>query len=161
MPASSYQMEWLLHRLRRWMGYPVTGPQGAGDRLSVSGASRAKGHGLQPPPRRRGEAVRDAHLRPPPVEDELERRAGSFMRPPYPQPPLASKVPLLRPPRWEDAEAQTGEADASTPGAENAHAVEDAAAAAQSEGPDAPAQTPPGEDPPARQWQARLGNDRQ
>lgn len=89
MPLSSYQVQWLITRLRRMTG----GPQGGatnGDRsvkveLTGQAAEWARESRPPPPPPPR-EALwpadmADATERAPAVRFEMERRAGSFMRP--------------------------------------------------------------------------------
>ena len=97
MEVSTYQMERLLRRLTRWVHWPARRTQSGEDRYSPSGEVRERSQ-AKPPPRLRptASAAPEPTPRPPVVAEELERRAGSFMKPPYPQPPRPSHVPRLR-----------------------------------------------------------------
>jgi hypothetical protein len=107
MAHSSYQVERLLDRLRRardWLPWPTYRRWGAADSVRVSAAAeRAVQEAAQAPaalvvatPRPPSlAAVRDARRFAPVVEEERERRAGSFMRPPYPDEPPPPHIPRL------------------------------------------------------------------
>jgi len=77
MSLSTYQLERFLDRLRRFRGW-----------LAHPGESRLT--------RPRVDRVREDKTYPPQVENERERRAGSFMNPPYPHPPNSPRIPKLR-----------------------------------------------------------------
>jgi hypothetical protein len=106
MTPSSYQVERLLEHLRRlgdWLAWPAFPRVGGGDpvRMSRAGVRAAREAEPVPPAARRGPrppslaAVRDAQRYAPVVEAERERRAGSFMRPPYPDEPPPTRIPKL------------------------------------------------------------------
>ena len=97
MRYSSYQMERLLDRLRTlsdWLSGPSYKRWRGSDSVRISRAARASS---QPPSRNAARAgpmqgsaaatVGDDRRFVPVVEAERERRAGSFMRPPYPDEP--------------------------------------------------------------------------
>lgn len=89
---SSYQMERLLDRLRRlrdWLPWPAGRRWAGADPVRLSAAARERAAPAAPPGGPPSvEAVRDRTAYPPRVEAERERRAGSFMEPPYPDEPL-------------------------------------------------------------------------
>ncbi len=110
MPISSYQVEWLIHQRRRWRGlvrmveerlFPPHDPV----ELSPRGAEQAQAEAAPPPRARRAPARAQGEVwpidlanvtqYPSAVDYELERRAGSFMRPkvaPHPAPPTIPKI---------------------------------------------------------------------
>ena len=100
MEVSTYQMERLLQRLSRWVHWPARRTNNGEDRYSPSGEAHDRRQ-TKPLPRLRPSvsAAPEPPPRPPLVAEELERRAGSFMKPPYPQPPKPSHVPRLRKPK--------------------------------------------------------------
>ncbi len=97
MRYSSYQIERLLERLRQWLGQPA--PRRWHDPVRVSRRGATAAARLErtepPPPLASLAAVRDRQRRPPAVEYEQERRAGSFLEPPYPETP-APPIPRAR-----------------------------------------------------------------
>jgi hypothetical protein len=116
MAFSSYQMERLLDRLRRWRGWFDGTLRGAPllperVRLTPAALERAGARGGAGPAssaRADGPGVAGGDLLrrvgeqepyPPEVEAERERRAGSFMNPPYPESGRASSIPRLAPGR--------------------------------------------------------------
>lgn len=115
MGTSSFQIERLIDRLRRlgrWLGWPAPGPRAESDPVQAGTAARTAarlralreeltGRGGRPPQPSLN-AVREDERYPPRTESERERRAGSFMRPPYtpePAPPIpkAPAKPVRRP----------------------------------------------------------------
>ncbi len=111
VPISGYQVEWLINQRRRWLGLVrmvERGWRSLGDRveLSIEGSEQARRLPGRPPrlvkvPRSRTGDVGPADLaeresRGPVVDYELERRAGSFLRPPYPSFPSPAKIPRVR-----------------------------------------------------------------
>lgn len=107
MAYSSYQVERVIERLRQlrdWLPWPAHRRWRGEDPVRVSAAARRaadaareeRGAGPVPPPA--VEAVRERHRYPPAVERERERRAGSFMEPPYPDEPLP---PIPRRGHWQ------------------------------------------------------------
>jgi hypothetical protein len=104
MAHSSYQVERLIDRLRRlsdWLTWPAYRRWRGEDPVRVSRAAREAAPPSAPP---RAEwpslaAVRDWRRYPPQVEAERERRAGTFMRPPYV--PFTEEAPAPRIPRLE------------------------------------------------------------
>lgn len=102
MPVSSYQVERLLDRLRRlggWVPWPAYRRWRGADPVRLSRAAHAAQPepepALAPGPVPPLAAVRDGRRYPPVVEQERERRAGSFMEPPYPDPPPPGHIPKL------------------------------------------------------------------
>ncbi len=105
MIYSSYQVERLIDRLRRvsdWLPWPAYGRWRGADRVRIrraaAEAERAARGGAAAPapgPVPSVAAVRAARLYPPLVEEEQERRAGSFMHPPYPDPPPGPHIPRM------------------------------------------------------------------
>jgi hypothetical protein len=112
MPVSSYQVERLLDRLRRlggWATWPAYRRWRGADPVRLSRAAHAAQPEptpdpplaprpvppLAPRPVPPLAAVRDGRRYPPVVEQERERRAGSFMEPPYPDPPPPGHIPKL------------------------------------------------------------------
>ncbi len=107
MPISSYQVEWLIHQRRRWRGLLRMVERtlfAAPDPVELSPEGREQAVDL-PAPQPRGAAgadiwpadLADRHPYPEPVAHELERRAGSFMRPKVlPHPPRPG-IPRVRP----------------------------------------------------------------
>lgn len=103
MTASSYQVERLLERLRQareWLPWPAYRRWSGQDPVHMSPAAeeavaRMPSHppGAGRPPSLA--SVRDGRRYAPVVEEERERRAGSFMAPPYPEPPLPGRIPKL------------------------------------------------------------------
>ena len=119
MSASGYQVEWLIHQRRRWRGlvrmveerlFPPHDPV----ELSRLGSEQAHAHAAPPPrakevpARAEGEVwpadLADPTQYPPAVDYELERRAGSFMRPKYPPGPAPSNIPKIRRKEAEEGE---------------------------------------------------------
>lgn len=97
MTTSGYQVQRLIARLRDWLGAEQSAQPAPPDPVRLSGAGRreaASGGGRPPSAVRSG--LWEQQERPPAVERERERRAGSFMRPPYPDPPSPSHIPKLR-----------------------------------------------------------------
>ncbi|HKI99374.1 MAG TPA: hypothetical protein VKB51_12955 [bacterium] len=106
MIYSSYQVERLLERLRRargWLPWPAYQRWGGMDPVRMSRAAAQAGRDAEAagpvavPPLRPPAlaAVRDARRFAPLVEAERERRAGSFMRPPYPDESPAPHIPKI------------------------------------------------------------------
>jgi len=107
MGYSSFQMERLLARVRRatgWLNWPAHRRWEGADRVQVSREAEAQAAAVAAENARAAEAqalptqavpgdVRDRTTRPALVEQERERRAGSFMEPPYPAEPPADRVP--------------------------------------------------------------------
>ena len=108
MPISSYQVEWLIHQRRRWRGLKQMVARAlfaSPDKVELSQQGREQSGEARPAqdrPRNGAdlwpEDLADRHVYPPPVAHELERRAGSFMKPKYvPQPPAKiPRVPLRK-----------------------------------------------------------------
>lgn len=104
MAATSYQMERLLDRLRRlrgWFAGSAHRPSARADPVQVTPLAWKRARAVAGPPagrpRQGGIAgVAEPGRYPPLVEAERERRAGSFMRPPYPDQPPASHIPRLQ-----------------------------------------------------------------
>lgn len=102
MTASSYQMERLLDRLRRvreWLPRPAYRRWGGMDPVRTSPAAEEAAEAVHPsaPAAPRAPslaAVREGRRYAPAVEEERERRAGSFMEPP-PEAPLPRPIPKL------------------------------------------------------------------
>jgi hypothetical protein len=123
MLYSSYQVERLLEHLRRfsrWLAWPAHKPWNGGDPVHVSRAAHPSDRDEQAAPAGRPagalppmlDTVRDARRFAPVVEQERERRAGSFMQPPYPDEPPASHVPKAGPRPTPRRRARTvGEGD--------------------------------------------------
>lgn len=109
MGFSSYQIERVIERLRRWRGwitearyvFPLVP-----DRLRVSGEGAEKAKSADPRPRAPNlpsvAKVVEGEGYPPRVEEERERRAGSFLNPPNRGSPLPL-IPKLQ--RSEEEEA--------------------------------------------------------
>jgi hypothetical protein len=107
MSYSSYQMQRLLERLRilsEWLNGPVYRRWRGEDPVRVSRAGRqsAQAAGSGGPPASSAAApglaaVRDPRRLQPLVEEERERRAGSFMQPPYPDEPPPAHIPKAGP----------------------------------------------------------------
>lgn len=104
MNASSYQIERLLRRLQAWLGGPERGASVAPERVVLTPEARAQAQpgeepaGPAPGPEEAPVSpadLADRRAHPPVVEEELERRAGTFMEPPYPETPPGSRVPKL------------------------------------------------------------------
>lgn len=90
MAVSTYQLARLLAQFRRWRG--VERRAAVVDTVTLTDTPRPPAG--QPVRRRTVEIIDDApHA--PVVAEELERRAGSFMNPTYPDPPPPSHIPKL------------------------------------------------------------------
>ena len=115
MPISSYQVEWLIHQRRRWRGLVKmveralsAAPENT--ELSTEGRKQAveqrSSNSAGPEPGKVWPAdLADRRVYPQPVAYELERRAGSFMRPrfmPSNPPPPIPRVDLWDAQRQED-----------------------------------------------------------
>lgn len=103
MAFSSYQIERLISRLRRWIAGPFPGRShapdpvrttpgvgrggGADDPLSSRRPGAGRGGGLK--------AIAETRQYGAVVEAERERRAGSFMDPPYPESPEQIGIPRI------------------------------------------------------------------
>ena len=109
MNYSTYQMQRLIGRLRRmgrWLAWPAWPVDLGPDAVRASAAARAAagdtataGRAAAPPA---VGAVRAQAQHDPRVELERERRAGSFMQPPYAPDPPAPPIPKRpRQPRRE------------------------------------------------------------
>ncbi|MBI4083603.1 MAG: hypothetical protein HY423_13440 [Candidatus Lambdaproteobacteria bacterium] len=109
MSISGYQVEWLIRRLRRLRGgepWSRQRRQTAAYRMELSARAEwyAEGYAYpepsQPPsaPRLRPAAVADLRPYPLRVAQELERRAGLFMQPPFEPEPAPLPVPKVRRP---------------------------------------------------------------
>ena len=102
MTLSSYQIERLLQRLKRVIGWPSASVPSERDRVQVSRVTRqhlkTRGgpQGQASKVARVGGGLREQSKRHPVIEAERERRAGSFMEPPYPQEPPPNRIPRLR-----------------------------------------------------------------
>lgn len=122
MSFSSYQVEQLISRFKRWLAGPFPKRVHNADRVSLTPAAGEESGGSA---RHRGgagagrlsvvRAIAEKRPFPPGVEAERERRAGSFMHPPYPESPEEIgilPIPKLRrkaPPG--DGRAYRGDAD--------------------------------------------------
>jgi hypothetical protein len=93
MPVSTYQLARLLAQFRQWRG--VVRHPAAVDTVTLTDAPHPP---TGPPVRRRTVEIIDDAPHAPVVAEELERRAGSFMNPAYPDPPPPSHIPKLL--RW-------------------------------------------------------------
>lgn len=106
MIYSSYQVERLIDRLRRlsdWLPWPAYRRWRGAERVRIrrvaaeaAEAARGVRAGAAPPaagPPPSVAAVRAGRRYPPLVEEERERRAGSFMRPPYPDASPSPHIP--------------------------------------------------------------------
>ncbi len=107
MTVSSYQVELLVRRFRRWMDWaagPLPAPPDQEEAVELSDTGRAWAQESSTVTPRQGSGpdvsnpalVADRRVRAPAVEAELERRAGSFLRPPLPNPPEHNPIPRLR-----------------------------------------------------------------
>lgn len=105
MAISSYQVEWLLTRLRRLHQAAPIRPAGAPHgpelvELTEQGADRSRQRDAPPRPRPRSDIwpadMADTTARPPAVRFELERRAGSFMRPKFAPSPPRLPIPKMK-----------------------------------------------------------------
>jgi len=103
MGVSSYQMERVLSRLAEWFHWPGVRSPSEGAPLNVSPEARDYAQKLQREQKARGARTRaqapssaERKDLPPVVTEEIERRAGSFMKPPFPSSPRPSHVPRLR-----------------------------------------------------------------
>jgi hypothetical protein len=107
MAISGYQVEWLIRRLRRRRGgepWSRQRRQAAAYRMELSERAERVAAGYpypQPPPppfalRLRPAAVADPGHYPLRVVQELERRAGLFMEPPFEPEPAPLPVPKVR-----------------------------------------------------------------
>ena len=91
MAFSSYQIERLIRRLRRWIAGPFPGRAHAPDPVRTTPGSAREAPTLPPPSgggAGRGgglKAIAESRQYGTVVEAERERRAGSFMDPPYPE----------------------------------------------------------------------------
>lgn len=114
MPISSYQVEWLINQRRRWRGLVQMVERrwhSLADKveLSAEGSEGSREDATMPPRLVKVSLSREGGLWPVDLADrrsygeavdyELERRAGSFMRPkypPYPSPVTFFKVKHTR-----------------------------------------------------------------
>ncbi|MDH4248756.1 MAG: hypothetical protein OEW39_13175 [Deltaproteobacteria bacterium] len=97
MLVSSFQMERVLHRLARWIGWPRGSAPRGGDPVTKSAGVLLRAPGKIPPRLKHGPITpKRMGGRHPAVLEEVERRAGSFMEPPYPPSPRPSHVPRLK-----------------------------------------------------------------
>ena len=123
MAFSSYQIERLIDRLRRWItgpfpessrnSDPVRFTQGGTEQGRISDRATVSHTGRSQSVRRSGvRAIAEGNPYPPLVEEERERRAGSFMTPPYPENPPPSHIPKLhREERSSSGDGFQGEGD--------------------------------------------------
>lgn len=105
MPSSSFQVEWLLTRLRQWQGKTDMVRRGQNSEkveLTAEGFQKALEHAqARPalPPENRPEVwpldLADKTPYPSLVHLELERRAVSFMDPPPLEQPALSLIPRV------------------------------------------------------------------
>lgn len=96
MGFSSYQIGRLLAHFRLWRGLNCIDT--ANDPVAVSAEATARSGSAAVPPVPRGGSpahVADRRVYPPIVEEELERRAGSFMDPKYPEQSPSSRIPRV------------------------------------------------------------------
>lgn len=101
MTASSFQMERLLDRLRQareWLPWPAYRSRRVSDPVRMSPAAEQaaeslRAQGVSAPAPLSMAAVRDLRQYAPAVEEERERRAGSFMEPPFPETPPPGHIP--------------------------------------------------------------------
>lgn len=111
MPISGYQVEWVINQRRRWRGLVEMVERrlrSLSDKVDLSpeGSAQARQQaGLPPkptqvPPTRGGdvwpEDLADRRSFGPAVDYELERRAGSFMRPKFPPHPSPTRIPRAK-----------------------------------------------------------------
>ena len=111
MPLSGYRVEWIINRLRRWQGLVAMVERrrkASPDRVELSEEGTAAQQALEPglrfeafpPPEAPGHwpgELADPTVYPPVVGYELERRAGSLMRPKYSPGPPPAGIPKMRP----------------------------------------------------------------
>lgn len=110
MPISSYQVEWLIHQRRRWRGLVRMVERAlfaAPDKIELSTEGRMQAVEQHPGPKAGAEQLwpidlADRTVYPEPVAYELERRAGSFMRPK--QEPSIPHRPIPRVDLWAAAD---------------------------------------------------------
>ena len=107
MDSSGYQIETMLKRFRRLHGLwrLLKGPPAPGtDQVRFSEEARElaepAGPPTEPAPAAPGEVITGRHPDDV-VHRELERRAGSFMQPPYEPPGEPPRLPKLQPRREE------------------------------------------------------------
>jgi len=110
MPMSGYRVEWIINRLRRWRGLVAMVERrrkASPDRVELSEEGSAAQHALEgglrfeafppeEPPGHWPAQLADPTVYPPSVSYELERRAGSLMRPKYPPEPPPAGIPKMR-----------------------------------------------------------------
>lgn len=111
MPISSYQVEWLIHQGRRWRGLVQMVEKAltaTPDHIELSAEGRRQAVEQRSPaePKAGAEPLwpadqADRTVHPEPVLYELERRAGSFMRPKVL--PSQPRQPIPRVDLWEAA----------------------------------------------------------
>jgi hypothetical protein len=121
MIYSSYQVERLIDRLRQlgdWLPWPAYQRWRGMDRVRIrrAAAEAARAARGEPGgPRRRAPpsvaAVRAGRRYAPLVEEEQERRAGSFMQPPYPDDAPAQRIPRVSREARRRRSAPVGEGD--------------------------------------------------
>lgn len=111
MGFSSYQIERLIDRLRRWFSGPYPERLRRPDPVGVTpeGAEKSRATGPGAAPRARPAPpvparIADERAYPPRVEAERERRAGSFMAPFIPD-AVSMAIPKLRRERTPPPEA--------------------------------------------------------
>lgn len=111
MAFSSYQIEQLIDRLRRWLGGDYSPSESEPDPVRVTARGVALSREREAPAGSagRGQApslarIADVAQHPAEVEREGERRAGSFMKPPYPDPPWPPHIPKLKRPPPQDSD---------------------------------------------------------
>ena len=104
MRYSTYQAERLLDRLRgwcTWLVWPAHTRWRGADPVRLSRDARQGAPAAPPPPRAAGPASLTALREREPldvdVEAERERRAGSFLEPPYPDERPPSRIPKRGP----------------------------------------------------------------
>ena len=86
MAFSSYQIERLISRLRRWIAGPFPGRTHSPDSVSTTpGGSGGMAPGPRAGPGGGLKAIAETGQYGAVVEAERERRSGSFMDPPYPE----------------------------------------------------------------------------
>ena len=102
MPISSYKVEWLIHQRRRWRGLVDMVERALSatpERIELSTEAREQAVGNRAPDSAGVNSnkiwpadIAEGEVYPQPVAYELERRAGSFMKPKYvpsnPPPPI-------------------------------------------------------------------------
>ncbi len=108
MTISSYQIGRLLARLRQWHGLPRRSPAPA-ERVAVSPDAAEWAREQAPDGSSFPELLRAASgepipaqvveqkAYPPPIREELERRAGTFMNPPVLPPAPLAHIPRVKP----------------------------------------------------------------